>query len=322
MSLVVEPVLNELSVCPVTTGEVLPTDRLRTLALTLKALAELGAERVLRHIEGVLERFIDEGLTFRRALYERADRDTRLMLKLRLNKAPYVEELFEEVEGENRAVEAECFGQTCQGLGLVALRGGIAVSLSQVEPFTGTAVPVSLRQIFADRLEEVDEVSVPHAVSSEHVAAHAGWLEDLAASSAVTGPDLVTYVEHDLTRLLLCSGATRQLRALNGHEQHFSEVVRHLRVLNRAARFWTAGSFDPSSLRWSVESGATLEHSSYGPLRDFSLPGGGTKRRFSHHAKLASGIRIYFFAYAQEGGDGMTVLIGYVGPHLPTVKSH
>jgi hypothetical protein len=69
----------------------------------------------------------------------------------------------------------------------------------------------------------------------------------------------------------------------------------------------------------SGESTQTLEHGTYGPMREFICPDG-RKRQFSNHLKLrSSNWRIYYWEFRDEAKNGRA-LIGYVGTHLPTVK--
>ena len=114
----------------------------------------------------------------------------------------------------------------------------------------------------------------------------------------------------------------KTITGLVGTEQVFRQLVRHLRALDHGARDWLPGmQYVPgSALSWSCESKATLDHSRYGPMRDFPVPDGFMIERWSYHAKLTGGggFRLYFRPDRIAGKP--VVLVGYFGAHLPSLK--
>ena len=117
----------------------------------------------------------------------------------------------------------------------------------------------------------------------------------------------------------------------SGTEAFFRQVVRHLGALDRAGGTWKEGPFSPAGISFSVESQATLSHGEYGPMRDFPTPDGFDTDRWSLHTKFTGGTggRMYYKTLEVMERDaagmerrGMRVAIGYVGPHLPTVRFH
>jgi len=109
-----------------------------------------------------------------------------------------------------------------------------------------------------------------------------------------------------------------QVAALTGKEPVFGQLLRHLGALDEGARGWAdAAAYCPAgAVDWSPESETTRKHRRFGPLRDFPAPGGFAQERFSYHTKLGAGWRLYFRPERTEIGP--LVLIGYLGPHLPT----
>ena len=82
-------------------------------------------------------------------------------------------------------------------------------------------------------------------------------------------------------------------------------------------------------MTYSVESGETLKSGTLGPMRDFPSPTSFNADRWTLHTKLTggNGARLYYkvqeFEEATSGGAQtwfLRIAIGYVGPHLPTVK--
>ncbi|HMQ22566.1 MAG TPA: hypothetical protein PKE00_08770 [Planctomycetota bacterium] len=121
-------------------------------------------------------------------------------------------------------------------------------------------------------------------------------------------------------RLRFGQNALKPIGAMTGSETVFNQLVRHLRALDEGARTWADGVYEPLAVSYSVESSATLNHRTDGPMRDFGMPDGFAFERWSLHTKLTGGnsARIYF---RPERVDGQAlVLVGYFGPHLPTVR--
>jgi len=88
--------------------------------------------------------------------------------------------------------------------------------------------------------------------------------------------------------------------------------------LDAALAGWSTGPLHPG-MDSSGESPSTLNHGTYGPMRDF-ICADSQQRRFSHHLKLFSNNwRIYYWEARVENAGGRAQ-IGYVGTHLPTVN--
>ena len=150
-----------------------------------------------------------------------------------------------------------------------------------------------------------------------------------AACKSVTV--LVGSFDDAFPRLVLGDLAKDQLLALSGAEPYFPQILRHLRALQRAAESWTEGAGFRPDVTSSPESNATLTHGQYGPQRDFPTPEPFPQERWSDHTKFTGGPggRLYykFLAVEAVASDGSServarVAVGYVGPHLQTVKYH
>jgi hypothetical protein len=140
------------------------------------------------------------------------------------------------------------------------------------------------------------------------------WLRERLANEIVTGEDLLRKKKAVLRRLDFTPKALEQLERLTGKEKPFPHVVQHLLALNHTATDWTKGPFvaDPAC-KCSSESAATMQ--SYGHHRNIRCADG-VDRVFSWHSKInVEAWRIHFL----EMPTSHRVLIGYVGPHLPTV---
>lgn len=95
-------------------------------------------------------------------------------------------------------------------------------------------------------------------------------------------------------------------------------VAPRLFQLQTYCQEWTEDRFDPKQLptRASPESQVTLNQ--YGKERTFRCPDN-RERTFSWHLRLTPGAwRLYFIPRKET----RQMIIGYIGPHLPTVKYH
>lgn len=312
------PVLDETSLVPHPTLTV--GFRVLELAKTLRALDRLGASRAIRSTRDAADLDLAEGRGLRSWCFDRSvDRDAGRLVASRLGKQPFLDGpdgLFASQEGSH-AIEALVAGALALGAGYVALTDGLLVLLQGVHRPEGSPVTVLLGVLTDDELFE-EQREIMAVASEEEVDAQREGVTEKVTRSVPDGPTLVRRLPELFPRLRLGGGGEAQLLALTGNEPIFGQVLRHLRALQDAAEDWEPGSAIAPAVAHSVESKATLEHGMYGSLRDFPTPEGVPPFRWTLHTKLAGGVRLYYHPHEQE--DGLWLLIGYLGPHLPTVR--
>jgi hypothetical protein len=120
------------------------------------------------------------------------------------------------------------------------------------------------------------------------------------------------------THLVFCADVHIQLNNLDFRPDLVASIKRHLNTMNEYHRQCqsgeiTAPNYGHMGINASTESEATLTHARYGKEREFLCPDGQV-RLFSWHSKFGTGMRIYFCPF------GENFFIGYIGPHLRTVK--
>lgn len=327
-----EPALDEASLVPC--PKMPPADRVRQLADILKALDSLGTPRVLRSVRDAADRDLAGGRGLRQWCFDKqTPRDAGRFVASRLNRAPYIDGrdgLFAVAEA-GRAIQSSISGVPSLAGGHAALTDGVLVIL------TGStwprAKPVVVRlEVLTDDEEWIDEVTVDAVDCIDEVNSLAQPITRKIESALTSGAELVTHLPEMCPRLILGDRAAQQLSALTGSEPFYSQVLRHLRALDRAAESWTSGtSFAPTGVTFSVEAEATLNHGSFGPLREFPTPPGFAPGRWTLHTKLTggNGARLYYKACeintTLANGSSvrqMWIAVGYVGPHLPTARFH
>lgn len=142
------------------------------------------------------------------------------------------------------------------------------------------------------------------------------WLRERLMSEVTDGLTLWAEIGGLFPNLRFCAEVESHLTQLDGAEPYFRQVVRHLFALELAARAWQEGAFEPVGTTWSDESEMTMTHGEFRRLRRMRCNGDDVVFRL--HTKPTGGnVRIYF---RPEHGGERIVLIGYVGPHLPTVR--
>lgn len=325
-----ELALDEASLVPSNTF--LPSVRIQQLAETLKAVDSLGTLRLLRSVQDAPDRDISGGRGLRKWCFDYAtQKDAGRFVAARLGKAPFLDGpdgLFAAAEGD-RAVEATIGGTSSLGGGYVALTDGLLVLLCHEGWPPSRPVCVRL-ELLTEGKHWSELVEVAAVDSKADVLSQSELLTQRIADSLGNGRAVLGRLHDVFPRLVLGSRAEEQLEALTGSEPFFGQVIRHLRALNGAATVWSPGTpFNPDGVTFSVESEATLNHGNFGPMRSFPTPAGFPTERWTLHTKLTggSGARLYFKVHdvmvQTDSGERVKefrVAVGYIGPHLPTVR--
>ena len=318
----VEPILDESSLVPCSKRT--PATRIESLANALKTLHELGVVRVLRSVRDAADRDLGGGRGLRSWCFDKAtSKDAGRLVAALLDKQPYIDGdggLFAVAEGQG-AFEAKVDGQRVVGLGLAALTDAIVVALTTEERTSGATLTVELTYL-DDKGQCEKQEEVVTFTSEQEVTAARHHVVDRVDRSLPNGSVIVERVSELFSRLRLGRDARTPIEAMTGSETLFRQLVRHLRALDEGARMWADGAYSPLAISFSVESEATLNHGTYGPMRDFAMPDGFAFERWSLHTKMTggSGARMYFRPERVKGQP--IVLVGYFGPHLDTVKHH
>lgn len=316
-----DPLLDETSLVPC--PEWPPGRRILLLASVLQALDRLGLPRVLRSVRNAAGRDIGSGRGLNSWCFDRtSDLDAGRLVASRLSKQPFIDGddgLIAAAEG-GRAIEATVNGQAVYALALAALGDEPAVSLGRAERSRGEQIVVNISWLDD---EGVTTQASPALclITPQDVGAARTSIELGLDRSIVDGATIIRRAVELFPYLRFGTRAEGQLRELTGAEAVFRQLLRHLRALNLGAKNWDDGPFAPGdAIAWSDESNQTLEHRRYGPMRDFPTPAGFQPQRWRFHTKMTggAGFRLYFRGERTEVGP--IILVGYFGPHLPTVK--
>lgn len=311
-----QPILNELSLRPAQDGKSDLEQRMTQLIAVVRALFAIGARPVLRSTRDAMNSEVALDRSLARWLSDRARlREEKRFLQALLSKAPYVDELLEQHEPDDVALDFSLGDRACPGLGVAHLLEAPAVSLAGQDQCEAPEFSIRMLRIDRDGAEDESTVDVANFVEPAHVDQRKDALRARILRDVRDGDMLWERRDELFPRLDFCARVERQVKAFHGNETYFREICRHLFVLSDRLADWSGGAFDPAGIEWSPESNQTLHHSRYGPMRYIECPDGET-RQFSAHSKLRSGNqRIYFLAVRETRRS----FVGHVGSHLPTV---
>jgi hypothetical protein len=240
------------------------------------------------------------------------DLEARRLIQTLATKAPYVEELSTQLQGD-RLAEFCYLDREALGLGVAVLLDEPSLSAAgrswQIDP-----VYLEAKYLVADELV-AEQHAVCNVYSPDCWERRGDWLDERARLRVTTGADIVNDEDGLFGWLAFAEAAIVQIRGLTGNEPEFVSIVRHLAALSKQAASWREGPFiNGYPFPCSPDSAPTLAQ--YGASRRIKCPDGQT-RTFSWHSKVNVGARRIYF-HAERVGDKVT--IGYVGPHLPTVR--
>ena len=312
----IDPVLNELSLEP---AEVPTASRMVSLVAVLRRLDELGFPRVMRHVRSAKDREIETGRSLHVWLFQNAPKDLRLFIAGRMSKAPFVEDLHEAREGASGALfQALCDGEPAVGPGVAYLLDAPSVALGGLARWEVDPLTIVLTQMDAESDAVVEQsVDVVHLSRAEQVAPREVLLRERVLRVA-DGDQLWDRRSEMFRRLIFCDCVEIQVRSLSGREFYFQQVVCALARLDKALASWNSGAFHPG-MDSSSESRPTLEHGTFGAMREFHCPDGQT-RQFSNHLKLFSNNWRIYYLEVKATDVGPRAFVGYVGKHLPTMR--
>lgn len=218
------------------------------------------------------------------------------------------------------SIDTRYKGTRSIGLEYAAVCEGLAVSLASDEQWNCNRLPITIQKLEDDEVIE-DRIEIRHASAKEHILSHADWILERSRTLIVDGQDLWNRRSELLPHLELCNSMAAQLGSLKVGNPMLLPVIGRLFELDSYCKTWRTGPFSPDKLpcKTTTDSQTTLQR--YGPERTFFCPDG-EQRIFSWHVRLPSlAWRMYFIPQepVSETKTG-TMLVGYVGKHLRTVK--
>lgn len=306
-----EMVLNELSFRVSATDNATARRRMNGLLQTIHEATRHGVKRSLHSVRDVFSLEIAPNYPVGRWLNDRqVDRDTRSFFRTLATHLSYIGDLPEYCFQEEQS----------KGLGFALLHDYLALSLDSEACWRTSYVEIEIRYLELDESDQLvtEFEQVTHASSPEHVEMHTGWINERSAILVRKGADIWDYRGDLYPSLQFCEVVGEQLKTLQPGDDRMKQVMKKLNLFEDYCKNWHAGPFDHHLIPCKItpESTETLE--TFGSMRTFRCPDG-QYVVFNWHARLTPGAwRIHF--HPMEGKRQL--IIGYIGPHLPTVRFH
>jgi len=246
------------------------------------------------------------------------NRDQMVWFKTIVRKGPYIETILdEELDYHECWFQGDDVSNT--SLAGAVFLDGILSSLQDANNFDVERINLEYRQGETPFAEfEVLNVYEPSTVEN--------FVEELSREilENVSFWDELWKRKAELfSELTFCDCVRNQLNKLDFGARNFKIIRRHLAKMNEYFRRMRMKneSFTPDytamGIEASRESPKTLEH--YGYQRKFLCPDGSTRLFDWHSKQRGQNLRIHFCPPDLSTGD---FIIGYVGPHLDTIKYH
>jgi hypothetical protein len=313
-----EIALNELSCEPIPPHKATAQEHMSRFVAVIRALARYGVKRSLRTLRTFLDQQLAPGYVVAQWLNDKSvEAEERIFIKTIATKAPYLSDILDSIaEQQNRVFSFSYEGSDAVGLGVAYLLDCPAASLGCNEKCLRDPVTIRMGSLddSGDIVEQVVDVCCVSSV--EQVAARGGWLRQrIDRENEVTDGEELWQKRGSAWPNLVFAGAVQaQVAELTGGEQFFSQLVRHLDVLNDAVGDWHGGKFILNGVVWSYESESTMKRPELVELRKFEFPDGQHRTCEAHTKLLGANYRIHF---AVDQGERQAY-IGYIGKHLRT----
>jgi hypothetical protein len=311
----VEMILNELSIYPLASDVWEARQRMDGLIATILEAVNRRVSRVIRTKEEFYLTPLSEELALVDWLVDRhVNIDRRRYIRSLISKAPFLVDL-PEIENQFLIREFRFEGQLAWGLGSAFLMGGLAISFLSAVSWDTFRLTIEIDSYEEDGQIRNDHVEIAHASRSDHILNNIDWINKRITIDVRDGLDLWQRREAIFPSLLFTEAVYQQISDWGPNHPMLGPVAERLIKIDDYCREWTEGGFNNDALGFSVsvESQTTLQR--FSSERTFRCMDG-VERVFSWHAKLAGGIRIYFY----PDPESRTIHIGYIGHHLPTVR--
>lgn len=317
-----EMVLNELSLRSPAADVHVARQRMIDFVQTILVATKFGVKRILRTSTDFNIVELAPGYPVIKWLNDNnVDREIRRFYLTLATKAPFLDDVNDSSVQERYGLsDFFCGEDHAIGLGVAYLLDSLAVSLRSGPLWLSSYVELKISVIDEDGELSDSLEQIPHASHSSHIHEHRSWinarLRSASRSNVNEGSDIWFHREEWFPHLYFCEQVKEQLQELSRGDLRLFPVLKRMHELEEYCVKWLDGPFDHTLIvsKVSPESPATLEE--YGVERTY-LCHDGEFRKFSWHVRLTPGEwRLYFYPLPEE----RKLIIGYIGPHLPTVR--
>ncbi len=313
-------ILNELSLQNPAANEQTAREWMSNFIKTIRAVKIQGVKVYLRTQHDFHTALLAQDYPLRRWLNDtEVEREEQLFIKGLVTRSPFSQNTLnsdiEDIENKTSLSEFYYQGTVVMGLAVTYLLDTIAISFISNEMWNSSRLEINSLEYSSDGEEIRETLGIRHASLNIHIPDHIEWIKERIRNGIVDGDDIWYKREELFPNLEFCHHLEKQLQDIRNGQKELQPIFNKLRELQKCCENWTSGAFsiEGYALDESGESQPTLNQ--YGKERTFICPDG-TERLFERHIKLKfCNWRIHFFPLKPG-----TVIIGYIGRHLSTVK--
>jgi hypothetical protein len=318
-----ELVFNDLSVREAPSQEIAA----QWLTSTMQTVADLidegvctpviHAERNLYELDLIpdeygFQEWVEDGTT---------DHDLRILAWQLTTMSPVSKGFYERAEDTEGFSRSEFYleQERCDALGIALSWDGIALSLPSAEIWESTQIPIS-QHLYDEALS--DYVLIRHRVRHAALPEHVDVVVDLWRHSATKKinavGDLLRHWSLLFPRLDLCVEREDKTLPALAQKDTFDSVMVRLYLLDRACDRWARDGIGVPEYGFNArpESRETMANKRLARQRRATCPRRGEAEFVLHCDVQPGGFRMYWL----ENSEDQRCCIGYIGPHLETVR--
>lgn len=247
-------------------------------------------------------------------LYDQTvDHDTRMLVKTKVSKSPFIEQLVERKDSENnRLYEFKYKGREAVGLGAAYLFDSIAVSFANSGEWDDYSLELHVTTISEDNRVNESIENVHHASKPAHLDLLTQWIIKRKRADIPNGKLLWLKRKEFFPHLIFCKSIENQISSFSGCELEFHAITKRLFELDEFCSTWTAGIFDPHNIPSKITLESPSRISKFKDELTIVCPDG-ESRLFSWHSRYTpSAGRIHF---APDESNKL-IYIGYIGTKI------
>jgi hypothetical protein len=287
---------------------------------TLVATGGIGLPKSLRAMESfnVVQLSADYNVAQWRN-DEEVEIDSRRLLRSYTTKSPFLNGVVKSLAEEARGCEVRFENVNAEGLLAAYMLDGLAISLPSDDAWKPPELDITVSRLTeSEDGFQTHRDRILHCSSPEAAKYHVSEVDRRRNNAVTTGRDLVEQRDRILPNLIYCGDGKveQELLTVGFNDPRFTWVKRCLFELNDLSFKCLHGEFRHHDLRGnaSPESESVKRNDQLRAMRTFKCDDG-RDRFFDWHLKhYGLNYRLYYIPDTARG----VVLIGYIGPHLPT----
>ena len=263
----------------------------------------------IRTTVNISEIQIIEGEYLQKFIKSESDRDFKSMIISFFANGVVEYPINEDSEDENLGLLEYKFNEeTMTEMGYADIFNTLLISFNSSEIWNDSILKLNKIKLNNECYVEEAVVEIVHASKRVHLERHSDFFEQVEHEKLLEIQiDFKTNKQKYFSRIEFCEEIDKNIDKIDKNILNDSiKIFYYLEIKKR-----NLNDYD-----YSDESDGVKHNPRLKEMRRFTLPSGEKKYMFKHIKNLAHGNRIYF--YLDEVND--KIYIGYIGPHLKTVK--